>query len=208
MVVGKKRIRELESVLAAVQLEKEQLEQKVDTLTSALASQKEHHPLKNTSTLDDRLLTPQQSIHQDALKEIRKIAELLFEPMSKSAGNNEDIERNQNEITHLSTELLTISEQTKLSLEKVAGLQNTASDIKGFTDIIKSISDQTNLLALNAAIEAARAGEHGRGFAVVADEVRALATKSRNSNEQIAKVVNHINERTNNKSQSTNRSSA
>lgn len=73
-------------------------------------------------------------------------------------------------------------------------LVQTVQQITSFTDSIETITEQTNLLALNAAIEAARAGEAGRGFAVVADEVRKLADQSRLSNMQITNLVESISE--------------
>ena len=82
--------------------------------------------------------------------------------------------------------------------EKLLELANQSREVKGVLNIISDIAEQTNLLALNAAIEAARAGEHGRGFAVVADEVRQLAEKTQKSLVDINTTINVIVEGINN----------
>lgn len=86
--------------------------------------------------------------------------------------------------------------QLAKEIEQASGVINEVNQhsaaIGGILDVIRGVADQTNLLALNAAIEAARAGEHGRGFAVVADEVRTLASKTQQSTEEIQSMIEQL----------------
>ncbi|MBI5146951.1 MAG: methyl-accepting chemotaxis protein [Thaumarchaeota archaeon] len=91
-----------------------------------------------------------------------------------------------------------IIEVTNRSAQKVRGLAEETEKITAVLDVIRQIADQTNLLALNAAIEAARAGEAGRGFAVVADEVKRLAESSASSADNISEKLSHIQTGANN----------
>ncbi len=102
----------------------------------------------------------------------------------------------QEEVQGATAQMRSTGDHAQEAARQIGQLEERAGQISDITKVISGIADQTNLLALNAAIEAARAGEQGRGFAVVADEVRNLATRTSNATTEIGQMVGLINSET------------
>lgn len=116
-------------------------------------------------------------------------AKSALEASRQAAQGDQAVSKAVTQIELLASEM----ESTKSAM---ATLRSHAESIGGVLDVIKAVAEQTNLLALNAAIEAARAGEAGRGFAVVADEVRGLAQRTRSSTDEIAHLITGLGQST------------
>jgi len=129
---------------------------------------------------------------------VEEIASNTHEAAHKAEATNNNAEQGKQGVETTIAQINTLSEKLIDSESVVHELEKDSHTIGSVLDVIRGIAEQTNLLALNAAIEAARAGEQGRGFAVVADEVRTLASRTQDSTQEIETIINSLQGRTKN----------
>jgi methyl-accepting chemotaxis protein len=141
----------------------------------------------------------QQSETQQVATAMNEMAASVQE-VARTAGNAADAARNADAEAKMGKQVVletmesidSLANEVEKAAETLSNLEADIGNIGAIVDVIRGITEQTNLLALNAAIEAARAGEHGRGFAVVADEVRTLAARTQSSTHEIEEMVERL----------------
>jgi methyl-accepting chemotaxis protein len=136
---------------------------------------------------------------------VEEVARNAVSTSEASQQSNQTARQGRDRVVETVKSIQDMTQQIQATTGLVEGLAEQGRDIGKVLDVIRSIAEQTNLLALNAAIEAARAGEAGRGFAVVADEVRALAHRTAQSTTEIEQMVAGIQTRTGDAVQSMSR---
>ncbi len=172
--------------------------------TSDQVDSQSHSVLSDAQTNLNQSDTQQQKAEQvvTAIEELATSAQSVAQQVEAIAENvrqaNESTQSGLSIVEEVCIDVAQLNDQLDQSSQAIDQVNEDSNSIQSVTKMIDDIAEQTNLLALNAAIEAARAGEQGRGFAVVADEVRTLAHRTQVSVKDVVKIIDKLNSSTNN----------